>query len=188
MGFITSFSIKKTFKGISITIMIINKCMVMKDFEWYPQINVDEDVKELEMTKKFKSYNVIRERVELYKDFTLNLLYHIHNTYLGKDYLRTKYDVRGHFTWSYGKVLEEFEEEGISFFKNDELYEYFYGYYKDQFYNKKNIESLSHYEKFWENIFDISETKKRNIFEVLLELYDIFDKTINQKNEEMILI
>ena len=159
----------------------------MKDFEWYPQIHVDEDVKELEMTKKFKSYNVVRERVELYKDFTLNLLYYIHSTYLGKEYIKSDYDMRGHFTWCYRKVLEEFEEEEIVFFENVELYDYFLGYYSDQFYKKPNIETLSHYEKFWENIFEISKTKKRNIFEVLLELYEIFDKTINKNSEVMVL-
>lgn len=163
------------------------KVYEMKDFDWYPQLIEDEEVKELEMNNKFKSYNVVRERVELYKDFTLNLLYHIHETYLGKEYVKSEFDIRGHFTWCYGKVLEEYDEEGISFFQNDQLYDYFYGYYTDQFYGK-GIETLSHYEKFWENIFDISKTKKRNIFEVLLELYEIFDSTINKKSEELMLV
>jgi len=155
----------------------------MKDFGFFPSIyGMDEQIKELEMTRKFKSYNVIRERVDLYKDFTLNLLYYVHDTYLGKDYIRSEYDMRGHFTWCYRKVLDDFEKEGIYFHENEELYDYFYGYYEDQFYKNDKIETLSYYEKFWENIFEISKSKKRNIFEVLLELYEIFDKSIT-KNE-----
>lgn len=161
----------------------------MYDFDWYPPIyGVDEEIKELEMTRKFKSYNVVRERVELYKDFTLNLLYYIHDTYLGVDYVKTEYDMRGHFTWCYRKVLIDFEKEGIFFYENEELYDYFYGYYYDQFYKKSKIESLPYYEKFWENIFEINKTKKRNIFEVLLELYEIFDKSITKKIVEPALI
>ena len=169
--------------------MIITKFNVMDEYDWYPPLyTVDEEIKELEMARKFKSYNVTRERVELFKDFTLNLLYYIYDTYLGSEYLKSEYDMRGHFTWCYRKVLDEFDEEGIMFHENEELYDYFYGYYVDQFYKSNKIETLSHYEKFWVNIFEIKKTKKRNIFEVLLELYEIFDKTITQKTEELVLM
>jgi hypothetical protein len=156
----------------------------MNDFDFYPSIyGVDDEMKEYEMNKRFKTYNVIKERVELYKDFTLNLLYYIYDTYLGKDYVKTELDIRGHFTWCYRKVLIDFEQEGLFFYENEELYDYFYGYYLDQFYLHDKIQPISHYEKFWENIFEINKTKKRNIFEVLLELYEIFDKTINKKTD-----
>ena len=146
-------------------------------------VNDIDEIKEYEMIKKFKVNNIIMERVELYKDFTFNLLYKIHDTYLGTEYIKNEYDIRGHYTWCYRKVLKEFEEEGIYFYENEELYDYFYGYFLDQFY-KKEPETISYYERFWENIFDIkSATKKRNIFEVLLEIYEVFDKTINKKLE-----
>ena len=78
-------------------------------------------IKELEMMKKFKSYNIIRERVEIYKDFTINLLYYIYDTYLGKDYIKTEKDMRGHFTWCYGKVLDEFYDEEEKEIKLDSI-------------------------------------------------------------------
>lgn len=154
----------------------------MRELEYYPPLyGLDENIGEFEMNRRFKSHNVIRERVELYKDFTINLLNYIYDTYLGKEYLKSEYDIRGHFTWCYRKTLKDFEKEGIFFYENEELYDYFFLYYKDQFYGKKNPELLSFYENFWENIFDTKKTKKRNIFEVLLELYEIFDKSINKK-------
>jgi len=157
----------------------------MNDHEWYPPLyTIDEDIKEIEMIKKFKSYNIAKERVELYKDFTINLLYCIHDTYLGKEYINSDYDIRGHFTWCYRNILTQFEQEDVYFHENEELYDYFFGYYQDQFYKREKIEPLSHYEKFWENIFDIKKNgKKRNIFEVLWELYEIFDKTVNKRTE-----
>jgi len=148
------------------------------------QINVQEYINEYEMTKKFKTNNIVIERVELYKDFIFNLLYYIYDTYLGTEYIKNEYDIRGHYTWCYRKVLKEFEEENIIFIDNEELYDYFYGYFLNQFYNKPEPETLSFYERFWENIFDIKNTtKKRNLFEVLLEMYELFDKSINKKIE-----
>ena len=153
-------------------------------FGYIEDIHNDNSVKELEMMKKFKSYNIIRERVELYKDFTINLLNYIHNTYLGRDYINTEKQMREHFTWCYGKVLDEFYEEEISFYENNELFEYFYIYYLDQFYLKDVVDTISHHERFWENVFDIRKNKNRKVFEVLLELYEIFYYSLNTKHDK----
>jgi len=138
----------------------------------------DEEVYELEIVRKFKSHNVIKERVELYKDFTINLLHYIYDSYLGSEFIKSEQDQRGHFTWAYGKVLEEFEDEGIDFYNNDDLFEYFYVYFKDQFYDMKKIEDFTYYHKFWLDIFDLSKNKQRKKFEVLLQIYEIFDESL----------
>jgi hypothetical protein len=149
-------------------------------------LNNDDIISELEMTKKFKSNNVVNERLELYKDFTINLLIYIYDTYLGNEYIKTEEDIKGHFNWCYKKVLSDFFDEEISFYENDELYKYFWNYYIDQFYTKPQIESQSYYERFWENIFEIKKNKNRSVLEVLLELYEIFDKSIQIKNKQNI--
>jgi hypothetical protein len=161
--------------------IILNlKKMKYDRFGYIENIYNDGKLNELEMQKKFKSHNIIKERVELYKDFTINLLQYIYDTYFGKEYIKTKKDIEGHFNWCFGKVLEEFYDEEISFYENDELYDYFYGYYLDQFYSKEP-EPLSYYEKFWESIFEIKKIMKNNVFEVLVEIYEIFDKSITNK-------
>ena len=154
-------------------------------FGYLEYIHNESRVKEFEMMKKFKSYNIIRERVELYKDFTINLLHYIHHTYLGKEYIKTEKEILEHFTWCYGKVLNEFYDEEISFYENGELFEYFYTYYVDQFYKKETVENISHHEKFWENIFEIRNSKNRKVFEVLLELYEIFDNSLNTNDKKI---
>jgi|AntRauTorckE6833_2_1112554.scaffolds.fasta_scaffold15507_3 hypothetical protein len=152
---------------------------MMEVFKYWLLSSVDDDeVYELEIVRKFKSHNVIKERVELYKDFTINLLHYIYESYLGSEFIKTEHDQRGHFTWAYGKVLEEFEDEGIDFYNNDDLFEYFYVYFKDQFYNMKKIEDFKYYHKFWLDIFDLSKNKQRKKFEVLLQIYEIFDESL----------
>ena len=145
--------------------------------------NNNEELTEFDILKSFNSYNVIKERIELYKDFTKNLLYYINDTYLGQEYIKTEKDIRNHFTWCYGKVLEEFYDEEIDFYGNDDLFNYFYEYYKDQFYKiKKSSNVLQYFMKFWDKIFDYKNSKKnRREFEVLLELYEIFDFSLSKK-------
>ena len=129
--------------------------------------------------------NIIKDRIELYKDFTINLLFFIYKTYLGKEFIKNDTDIRGHFNWAYKKVLDEFEQEEISFYDNNDLYNYFYSYYLDQFYNRKEPYSLSFYENFWNNIFELKKNKNKKIFEILIEVYEIFDKSINIKENKV---
>ncbi|MFW5847587.1 MAG: hypothetical protein ACOCVF_01530 [bacterium] len=145
----------------------------------------DDMLKEYELMKKMKSHNIIRERVELYKDFTINLINYIYDTYLGNEYINKEDDIRGHFDWCYNKVLDEFLEEEINFHENNDLYYYFYQYFYTQFYEIDKEKPLENYIEFWENIFNIQKkNKNKRVFDILLELYEIFDISINYKIKE----
>jgi len=132
-------------------------------------------------TQKFL---IIKDRVELYKDFVINLLYYIYNYYIDKESLNAEEDIRNHYNWCFKKVCDEFLEEGIDFTKNDKLREYFYSFYHNQFYllklENKDI-SLEYYENFWRNIFNFEKQKNKSLLNILIEIYNIFDETINQE-------
>ena len=146
----------------------------------------DEFIKEYEILKKFKSHNILRERVDLYKDFSINLLYKIYDTYLGIEYIKTRKDVIGHYNWCYGEILNQFYDQEIDFYGNDELYDYFLKYYVDQFYVQKNQPAISFHKKIWNEIFDHKKTNKsKSEFEVLIELYLIFDISLDEKNKKV---
>lgn len=132
-----------------------------------------------------KKFIIVKDRVEIYRDFTLNLLYYINDYYLDKETLYEEEDIRNHFTWCYNKVCDEFKEENIDFSKNKILKEYFYTFYLHQIYNANDYQdtSLNYFENFWKNIFDIDKHKKKNIMNVLIEIYNNFDKSVNiEKN------
>lgn len=128
---------------------------------------------------------IIRDRVEIYKDFTINLLYYIYNYYIDRESLSDDVDIRNHFVWCFNKVCDEFKEENIDFSKNKELKEYFFTYYYHQFYkvmgNPNQNTSIEYYEKFWRNVFDIDKQKNKNIINILIEIYNIYDQSINQE-------
>jgi hypothetical protein len=152
-------------------------------------IKDDEDIlNEFEMAKTLKMYNILNERIEIYKDFTINLLSYIYDTYLGKEYIYKESDIKGHFTWCFKKVVEEFELEEISFIDNEKLYDYFYNFYLDQFYLSDNNRPITHFMKFWDDIFDYKKDKKKKIFDILVEVYDIFNISLENKERALELI
>ena len=130
-----------------------------------------------------KKFGIVRDRVEIYRDFALNLLYYIHNYYLDSNTLSKDQDIYNHFKWCYKKVCDEFLEEGLDFTKNKELKEYYYAYYYHQFYKvtTNHDTSLSYFEKFWKQIFEIDKQKNKNLINILIEIYNIYDKSINQE-------
>ncbi len=133
-----------------------------------------------------QKYIIVKDRAEIYKDFTLNLLYCIFDFYLDRQTLSEDTDIYNHFNWCFNRVCDVYKKEEIDFSKNEDLKNYFYSYYYQQFY-KPNIDEisemppLSYYEKFWKNIFEIDKQKNKNIVKVLIETYNIFDKSINQE-------
>jgi hypothetical protein len=129
-----------------------------------------------------QKYIVVKDRVEIYKDFTINLLYYIIDYYLDKQTLSDDIDIRNHFNWCFNKVCDEFKKEGLNFSTNENLREYFYQFFYNQFYKRENQDiSLQYYEKFWRNIFEIDKQKNKNVINTMIELYNIFDTSINQE-------
>jgi hypothetical protein len=138
------------------------------------------------MANVTQRFQIINNRVEIYRDFALNLLYYIYNYYLDKETLSKDEDIYNHYSWCFKKVCDEFLLEEIDFGKNKELKEYFYDYYYHQFYkiDKNNMNqntSLEYYERFWKGIFEIDKQKNKNVLNLLVEIYNVFDKSINQE-------
>lgn len=130
-----------------------------------------------------QKYMIVKDRVEIYKDFAFNLLYHIHHYYIDKESLSADVDIHNHYLWCFNKVCDEFKQEELDFSSNNELKEYFYAYYYHQFYkaNPNQDTSLVNYEKFWRNIFEIDKQKNKNVINILIEIYKVFDKSITME-------
>src|SRR5208283_5627547 len=110
-----------------------------------------------------QKYIIVKDRVEIYKDFATNLLYYIYNFYIDKETLSADEDIQNHYSWCFNKVCNEFKLEGLDFSNNKELKDYYYAYYYHQFYKVNNNKdcSLEYYEKFWKNIFEIDKQKNK---------------------------
>ena len=83
-----------------------------------------------------QKYIIVKDRVEIYKDFTINLLYYIDHYYIDYESIHEDQDIRNHFNWCFKKVCDEFLKENIDFSGNKELKEYFFAYYYHQYYKE----------------------------------------------------
>lgn len=129
-----------------------------------------------------QKYMIIKDRVEIYKDFTINLLSYIMDFYLDNKTLNADNDIRNHYNWCFNKVCDEFKEEGLDFSNNENLRQYFYDFFYHQFYKRENQDIVyTYYEKFWLNIFNIEKQNNKNIMNTMVELYNIFDKSVNHE-------
>jgi len=134
------------------------------------------------MSKKKKETHILnRIRIELYKDFTLNLLYYINHYYLDKQSLYSDDDIYNHYIFCFNKTCDDFLKENIDFRDNDELKSYYYSYYYSQFYTAENQQKLPFYLEFWNDIFKIDQVKNENYLNILIETYLIFDISLNHK-------
>ena len=132
-----------------------------------------------------QKYNIIRDRSEIYCDFAINLLYCINEFYIDYESLNTDTDINNHFSWCFNRVCDEFMLEGLNFIENDELREYYRTYYYNQFYraqdNPDKEISFLYFEKFWKAIFEVDKQKNKNVLQILVEIYKIYDKSINKE-------
>ena len=122
-----------------------------------------------------QKYKIIRGRVEIYRDFTMNLLSYIYAYYLDKETLSLDEDIHNHFMFCYNKVCTEFLLEELDFTQNKELIEYFFTYYYHHFYRAEKDVQQTFFVKFWNTIFDVEKPKNKNTKKVLVELYSVFD-------------
>jgi hypothetical protein len=130
-------------------------------------------------------FTIIKRRSELYHDFLNNLINHIIRYYIDYESLSEDEDIHNHYNWCFDKVCSEFILEGIYFDKNDKLRHYYYTYFYHQYYkvqddDKFNI-SLDYFIKFWDNIFEVDRNVSKNITNLLIEVYKLFDKSVDTK-------
>ena len=135
-----------------------------------------------EMNLLYKANNVKYDKCELYHDFILSLNKLIVETFLGDDVINSEENIKNHFNWCIEKIFNNFKEENIIFDEWDDLKNYFYNFYIELFYNINNKnEAIEKLNKLPILSFDYGRIKTRSDMDVLLELYRLFEKSLNFK-------
>ena len=135
-----------------------------------------------EMKLLYKANNINYDKCNLYYEFIMTLNRKVNNTFLGDDVINNEEDIKNHFNWCFNHTIKNFSKEGILFMETDLLKEYFFNFYVELFYytpTKKDI--LDKLDKFPNMSFDYYRLKTRSDMDVLLELYRIFEKSLDYK-------
>ena len=98
----------------------------------------------------FKAYNILPEKIELYHEFVISLFDILFSTYLGPDHIDTDKKVKEHFKWTWEKNRDNFFHE--------------------------DIETKIRW--FWRKCFSFEGTRTRSELDILLEVYQIFEKSL----------
>jgi len=135
-----------------------------------------------EMNLLYKANNIKYDKCELYYDFIITLNKLVVETFLGDDVINGDKDIKNHFIWCVDTVLNNFKSENIIFDDTNDLRNYFYHFYIELFYNVNNKNNiLEKLNKLPTLSFDYGRIKTRSDMDVLLELYRLFEKSLNFK-------
>ena len=137
-----------------------------------------------EMQLLYKANNINYDKCGLYYDFILSLNCLVVNTFLGDDVINSESKIKNHFKWCIKKVFENFRNENIYFKKEEDITEYFFNFYIELFYNQPNKKDvIDKLNKFAKTSFVYDNPKTRSDMDVLLELYRLFEKSLNFKSK-----
>lgn len=126
-----------------------------------------------------RTYNISREKIELFHDFLVSLYELIDDTYLGPKFIQGK-DEKIHFTWCWNKTIENFSKEKIYFKERGTHYEYFWVFFLEAYYiTQYKGESLKIKDYFY-LLFNLKQIKTRSELDVLSEVYKIFEQNFKK--------
>lgn len=128
----------------------------------------------------FRSHNISREKIDLFHDFVISLYETIEETYLGPDVMFNEEDQKGHFTWSWDKVITNFTKEKIYFKERGIHYEYFWNFFLEAYYYTKIDDIIIKIRDYFDRLFGFNHTKPKTEIEVLTEIYKILDQNLKK--------
>ena len=128
----------------------------------------------------YRSYNISREKLNLFHDFVTSVHDMIDSTFLGSDVMDKEVDQKNHFTWVWDRVIENFTKEKI-YFKNRGIhYEYFWNFYLEAYYYVEIDGDITKIPEYFVKIFDFDHKKSSSELEILTEIYKILDQNLKK--------
>lgn len=128
----------------------------------------------------YKTYNISREKTDLFYDFLQSIYYLIDETYLGSDVLFEESAQKGHFTWCWDKTIENFEKERIFFKNRGSHYDYFWNFFIEAFYYPQMDGRIIKISEYFVKLFDFKHRKTRSELDILSEVYKLFDQNLKK--------
>ena len=127
---------------------------------------------------KLNTQNKINtDRVDLYHDFIISLVYIIDETYLGDDFIKSEDDVKSHFKWCWLKNIDNFKKENILFGESGSHYHYYFDYFYQIYYKSdKHNNLIDDIIEFWDSIFGLNKVKTMSQYDIFIEIYEICNK------------
>jgi hypothetical protein len=133
-----------------------------------------------QMNLLYKANDIKYEKCNLYYDIIKSLNKLVVDTYLGDEYIRNENEKIEHFNWCFNKVLDNLKKEKIIFDNTNDIKDYFFFFYDELFYKdkEKNTDKI---DNLPELSFSYYRLKSRSDIDIMVELYKMFEKSLNEK-------
>ena len=122
----------------------------------------DSDRYKQQLDVWYRTYNIHREKIELFYDFLSSLYGLIDNTFLGIDVLYDEYDQLSHFTWCWEKTIDNFSKEKIHFKSKGTHYEYMWNFFFEAYYISQMNEKDNRINEYLYKLFDFRYRKSQS--------------------------
>jgi hypothetical protein len=131
----------------------------------------------------YNANNINHEKCELYNEFIQSLIFLVYDTYMGDD-ITNENEQKNHFSWCWGKNIENFDKEGFVF-NSPKLKNYFLEFMLEVYYpitqKNENQVALNNIIKLWVYIFDYNNNKSKSDMDTLIEVYKMFENSLKIK-------
>jgi len=128
----------------------------------------------------YRAYNISREKIELFQDFLISLYELVDETYLGPDVFESIENQRGHFSWCWDKVINNFDKEKIYFKEVGTHKEYFFNFFINAYYIIKLEGETTRIPQYFDKIFNFEHKKSRTELDMLTEVYKMLDSSLKK--------
>ena len=135
----------------------------------------------------FRANNIIPEKMELYSDFSISLYGLMVTTHLGmfNDANETKIEItdndnENHFNWCWNKTIENFKRENINIDISGEHYNYYLTFFKDVFYDEKQLTMKESVGEFFKELFDVNVPFTKSDLDMILGIYRLMEKSVKK--------
>jgi hypothetical protein len=128
----------------------------------------------------YRSFNISREKLNLFHDFVVSIYYMVDETFLGSDVLYDEKNQKEHFTWAWNKVIENFSKEKIHIKNKGTHYEYFWNLFLNAYYDEQIKGEKVKILDYFFRLFDFGIKKTKSELVILTELYKILNQNFKK--------
>jgi hypothetical protein len=140
----------------------------------------DSDKYKKQLDVWYRTYNIHREKIELFYNFLSSLYDLIDDTFLGVDVLYDENDQLNHFTWCWDKTINNFSKEKIYFKNTGTHYEYMWSFFFEAYYLSQMDEKDNRINGYLYRLFDFRNRKTRSELTILTEVYKLLDVNLKK--------
>jgi len=128
----------------------------------------------------YRTYNISREKLNLFHDFLVSLYELIDETYMGNDIMIDENDQINHFNWCWNKLISNFSKEKIFFKPKGECYEYLWNFFLEAYYLTKLENKPVKIIEYFYKLFDFNYIKTTSELDMVTEFYKLLDQNLKK--------